>query len=243
VGLGANRGKFSRGASNPGLRDSNYQVNEGIVFVSIKRGIMRRYMLLGLTVLSSCSGDTPRSEPQALQSSGASLVLGSLRQRFFIDDVGPSATRGNTPSLRTVLLGTSDVERFDEQGGRLIARLPDHTRRGRLRPALVRLALRASGAFEVTDETSAMRIRVQRPDATEASAEQTEGWVVYRGGVRGGDVLHRVHAEGTEDFIHFATRPAKEEVRYRVDVSAVAGCAWSATCWNSSTCKAIRGCG
>jgi hypothetical protein len=39
----------------------------------------------------------------------------------------------------------------------------------------------------------------------------------------GADVLHRVHPEGTEDYVVFEERPATEEIVYDVDVAHVAG--------------------
>src|SRR5438094_438277 len=46
---------------------------------------------------------------------------------------------------------------------------------------------------------------------------------LYAGALQGADLVHRPNAEGTEDFVVFDERPAREELDYTVDVSRVAG--------------------
>ncbi len=199
----------------------------------------RRLGLLPLLLLAACSpGASPSSSSSEASSTAlasspqAASLLTSLRQQFLLapppsfapDTLGnlaktfPSRTTEPTP-----LLPPSEVERYEVQDGWVIPNLPESAFRGRLRPARVRLPLRASGAFEVRDEKSGMELRVQRAGGTEAPVEAAEGWALYRGGLRGGDVLHRVHGEGTEDYVYFPSKPEVEELRYTVDVSAVAG--------------------
>ena len=46
---------------------------------------------------------------------------------------------------------------------------------------------------------------------------------LYPGAMAGADVVHRVHAQGTEDYVVFEERPAAEAIAYDVDVTHVAG--------------------
>jgi MYXO-CTERM domain-containing protein len=192
-----------------------------------------RLGLVALWLLAACSPSSS-SSPSSSEPSASSLatspqamsLMTSLRQGFRLVPVVVPAEPGGSPSAPAdpePLLRRSEVERYEVRDGWVIPHLPDHALEGRLRPARVRLPLRASGAFEVKDDTSGLGIRVKRVGGTEAVVEQAEGWAVYRGGLRGGDVVHRVHGEGTEDYVHVATKPEVEELRYVVDVSGVAG--------------------
>ncbi len=188
---------------------------------------------LGVLAVIGCSGDAAPSSSPLGQSSAAlapsqeaQAWLADLRGRFVLTPpalpVAPTRLPSLSPQPRA-LLESSKVEGFEHLDGHLVAKLPAQVFRGITRPARVRLPERADGAFELTDEASGMRLSVTRVGAHAATVEEAEGWAVYRGGAGEGDVLHRVHAEGTEDYVHFAHKPAKEELRYRVDVSAVAG--------------------
>lgn len=191
----------------------------------------------GLVVAAGCIGSpeagSPPAAPTARESMAAKAWLAGLRERFVLPTPEPAPASGTAAAAGSeldredeqgsALLRPSLVERFDRSEGWLLPRLPEHVLRGVVRPATVRLPARVSGAFEVRDDKSGMRLSVTRQGATEAEAEEAAGWAVYRGGVRGGDVLHLVHAEGTEDFVHFASKPERDELRYWVDVSAVAG--------------------
>jgi MYXO-CTERM domain-containing protein len=189
--------------------------------------------LLGslVSVATGCSAEPPAPAPtggaESVASTAAAQLLGDLRQRFVLTPAPqPSGLHGlePLPASPRALLAASQAERWEPREGWLVPHIAEHHRRGLTRPASVRLPQRASGAFELTDDTSGMRLSVVRVGASEASVEQADGWAVYRGGLgAGSDVLHRATAEGTEDFVHLATKPAKEELRYRVDVSAVAG--------------------
>jgi hypothetical protein len=80
-------------------------------------------------------------------------------------------------------------------------------------------------AFEVKleDDTSRLSVRFALTHVQDARIELAGGMALYRGALDGADVVHRVHAEGTEDFVVFETRPAREELSYSVDVSRVPG--------------------
>ncbi len=91
-------------------------------------------------------------------------------------------------------------------------------------PATLDLPRRADGVVHVTDEASRLQIAFSLEGAAPTAAALGEGVVLYAGAAPGGgDLLHVPSAAGTEDLVHFERAPAKEELRYRVDVSRVAG--------------------
>jgi len=57
----------------------------------------------------------------------------------------------------------------------------------------------------------------------ESPVSVARGMVVYPKAFVGADVVHRVHTEGTENYVVFAARPAREEIVYDVDVTEAAG--------------------
>jgi hypothetical protein len=103
------------------------------------------------------------------------------------------------------------------------ARLPPEALRAVNRRAHVALPRRANGAVKLEDETTHVAVSFTLDRVQDTQIETSEGVALYRGALDGADVIHRVHAEGTEDFVVFEQRPAREELRYSVDVSRVAG--------------------
>jgi len=89
----------------------------------------------------------------------------------------------------------------------------------------VELPITADGSVRLTDDTSHLGIGFTMVAAKGSRLATTaEGIALYAGaGPRGADVVHRVHAEGTEDYVVFESRPEREELDYEVDVSQVAG--------------------
>ena len=96
-------------------------------------------------------------------------------------------------------------------------------KRGVVRTAKVELPRAATGSVRVEDDTSQLSVRFTLRDATDAPLAVADGMALYSRAFSGADVVHRVHAEGTEDFVVFEERPAREELVYEVDVSSVAG--------------------
>jgi hypothetical protein len=85
--------------------------------------------------------------------------------------------------------------------------------------ARVTLPETAAGEVELADTTSnvALRFRLQgAPPAERADADSLSLYV-------GAGMALRVSDAGVEDFVSFSTKPAREEVRYSVDVARVAG--------------------
>jgi hypothetical protein len=91
------------------------------------------------------------------------------------------------------------------------------------RGARVALPVHANDPVELEDATSHLSVAFSLDHAQATQVEVDGGMAIYRGALAGADVLHRVHAEGTEDFVVFEARPEREELSYSVDVSKVAG--------------------
>lgn len=91
--------------------------------------------------------------------------------------------------------------------------------------ASVDLPVNADGVARVSDDKSGVaigfRMRGARPSRLTTTSE---GLALYpAAGPEGGDIVHRVHAEGTEDFVAFEAKPEREALEYEVDVSQVPG--------------------
>lgn len=92
-----------------------------------------------------------------------------------------------------------------------------------LRHATVRLPSHGNEMAFVEDDRSQMRLGFALDGAAPVAMLSLDGIAVYPHALDGADVLHRVHPEGTEDFVVFESRPSREELRYHVDVSRVPG--------------------
>jgi hypothetical protein len=103
------------------------------------------------------------------------------------------------------------------------ALLPSEAKQRATRSASVSLPLRASDDVSLEDETTRVAVRFRLSGATDAPLSVADGIAVYVGALGGSDVVHRVHSEGTEDYVVFETRPENESLAYDVDVSRVAG--------------------
>jgi hypothetical protein len=170
-------------------------------------------------------GPASALEPAAADFERADARLRQLRARFVANgaDTARGHAVGSSPAARSVI-GEGVVDRFDAtDDGRLLPRIPELARRGVSRTARVHLPVGAAGEVEVEDVTTRVAIRFALERATDAHAEIARGIALYRGAIDGADLVHRVHAQGTEDFVAFETRPSHEELRYRVDVTRVAG--------------------
>jgi hypothetical protein len=101
--------------------------------------------------------------------------------------------------------------------------LASNAKRRVLRAASVELPAIANGETRLEDDTTHVAVSFALDDASDVPAAVAGGKALYAGAFAGSDVVHRVHAEGTEDYVVFDRRPAREELRYSVDVSRVAG--------------------
>lgn len=88
----------------------------------------------------------------------------------------------------------------------------------------VELPLRSSDPVRLSDNASQLSVSFALDGAAPAELTASDGIAVYAGAAPGGgDILHRVSPTGTEDFVLFVTEPEHKELRYEVDVGAVAG--------------------
>jgi len=160
--------------------------------------------MLVLAALASCgtneviplaNGETPAVD--------AAARIGVLRARFALPPSPTTFERSGADDLRAVF--------------------PESMTRGLARAASVALPVRADGESHVEDVRSHVSVRFRLRETSASAVSFAEGYALYSGALRGADVIHRVHAEGTEDFVVFETRPAQEELRYDVDVSRTPG--------------------
>ncbi len=101
--------------------------------------------------------------------------------------------------------------------------VPLDQQHGISRTASVVLPTRADDAVMLEDDTSHRSIRFSSQNASDSRVTIVDGLALYRGAVAGADVVHRVSAEGTEDFVLFNSKPTREQLDYDVDVNDIAG--------------------
>lgn len=90
--------------------------------------------------------------------------------------------------------------------------------------AEVELPIAAAGPVRVTDRASRIEARFTLDGATPAPFAGARGLALYPGGgPAGADLVHRPSGAGTEDFVIFAERPAREELRYSLETAGFAG--------------------
>ena len=127
-------------------------------------------------------------------------------------------------TLASPLPGTStDISFINETTTQFRAVVPRMPGAGSATFANVLLPYAASGAVVIEDEATKHHVRFSLRGASDASAVAKSGVVTYRGAYHGSDIIQRVGAEGTEDFVKFEAPPEREELVYDVDVSEVAG--------------------
>jgi hypothetical protein len=96
-------------------------------------------------------------------------------------------------------------------------------RDGAIRAASVELPMNACDPVRLEDDMTHVAVTFSLRGASHTELTVAAGMALYQGALDGADVLHRVHAEGTEDYVVFEQRPAREEIAYDVDVSHAAG--------------------
>lgn len=91
--------------------------------------------------------------------------------------------------------------------------------------AEVLLPERSNAGFRVADRTTGLALHATLLGSTEAAAQPSRGAVLYEhGGPDGGNVVHRLTPQGTEDYVSIERQPEASEITYALDVNeAVAG--------------------
>lgn len=187
---------------------------------------------LGLVVLAGAAtgacGPTEGTEASRLAppprvSTSESPWLSQLRDRFQQAETGRHSSDSSDSVERVSLLPRSAAALTLREGGFVAAF--DSPRRGSLvRAARVEIPVRADGELRVSDPASHVGVRVRLEGARARSGEVDGGFVVHRGGHESGaDVLFRPLVEGAEDYLHFAQKPVREAVRYRLSLEGAAG--------------------
>jgi hypothetical protein len=166
---------------------------------------------------------TSESPDESGRAKAAAVV--PVETEAALERVGAIRARFTSPRANEPVIGDGAVLRFERlAGGRVHPVASQRVKGGLSMPARVELPERANGEVSLEDEGSHVAVRFAPMDAVDARLEIARGGLaLYRGAVASGDVVHRVHAEGTEDFVAFDTRPAREVLAYRVDVQRVAG--------------------
>jgi MYXO-CTERM domain-containing protein len=155
---------------------------------------------------------------------GSSPVDASASTMSTLGESSAAAARIADLRTRFRALGVPVPLRFEGDGATHVrAVLPADALRAVPRSARVALPVRANDDVKVEDDTSHLSVGFSLEHVHNAPIELAGGMALYRGALDGADVVHRVHAEGTEDFVIFETRPAHEELSYSVDVSRAAG--------------------
>ncbi|WP_394840333.1 hypothetical protein LVJ94_26000 [Pendulispora rubella] len=167
-----------------------------------------------------------RETNDTLESNGGPLVaeaspeatqtLEALRMRF---QLRPSASLLADPrgvDLAGPVIGRSAAERF-EIGERLHVRPRESTVAGATRRTTLTMPAKANDAFELADRESGVSVEVAVSGAKAAAGAVADGVLVYRRALdEATDLVQRPVEEGTEDYLSFDRRPAREEVRYDV---------------------------
>jgi hypothetical protein len=182
--------------------------------------------------MRGADGGTNASSPTLAQSAGANARIGDLRTRFVLEhrhvDGAPRGASADANAkmraTRMPVLGVALATGFERsESGGLRAVLPTAAKRGVARLATVELPMHADGESQLEDAASRVSVRFRWHDAKASAVAVAGGYALYAGALDGADVIHRVHAEGPEDYVVFETRPAHQELLYEVDVSRVPG--------------------
>jgi hypothetical protein len=180
--------------------------------------------LFVLTAVGGCGAHEPEGAPDASAPlPGAATEarvdtgrarLAAHRARFVREGGAPVLAPGLATYLAT------------ERGDGLRAVVAE-TRVGSAAATTV-LPRRAADPVRLEDDGTHLAVDFTLRGASNSEVVVADGLALYAGaltreGEAPADVIHRAHAEGTEDFVVFERKPAREELVYDVDVSRVAG--------------------
>jgi hypothetical protein len=165
--------------------------------------------------VSLCKADAGHTGIVAIDASVPEAIAESTEARERVADL--RARFGSVIASRA-------ASRFDlSDTSHVRAVIPAAAKRGVVRAATVDLPVVASCDTLLEDDATKVAVKFHLHGARDAKLEVADGVALYRGALAGNDVVHRAHAEGTEDFVVFETRPDVQELAYDVDVARVAG--------------------
>jgi hypothetical protein len=175
--------------------------------------------------------ETPMgSHAQMIGESPAALRrVADLRTRFVLKvTTPPAAPFAVSPQMQVsaeprAALRAGAASGFEVSGDRVQPVMPIEARQGVTRTATASLPVHAADPVRLEDDTSHVAVSFALRGASHVGLTTAQGIALYPGALAGEDVLHRVHPEGTEDYVVFERRPEKEEIAYDVDVSHAAG--------------------
>jgi hypothetical protein len=170
--------------------------------------------VVGSQKAGTTTGPAPTALGNSIDAQAVVARASTFRQKGF------SFTRDRvrlvgTPSERQVLEMTGSVEMRYLGKDKLVPALEGQT-------ALM-FGRAANQPFAMTDVKSGVGVRVSLQGATDAVAERSGGFLVYRGGHEVGDLIHRVSTQGTEDFFVLEQAPRVASVGYDVALDGAAG--------------------
>ena len=166
---------------------------------------MRRWMIICFaTTAVGCSSvpGSPAGKSEGAATRGAGLpdsptaaaMIASYQATF----PGAKGARKGSQSI----LAATPVDHFERVGAQIRPVLSASLHRSANHPASVMLPATADGRVMVKDADSAMSLQVALDGAVAAPAQVAQGFAVYpKGHASGADVIHRVTAHGTEDFL------------------------------------------
>jgi hypothetical protein len=196
------------------------------------RACLSRIGLLATLVCGWSCGVEPtatvsREASPIPESPAAEGRVRDLRERFLLATESPPFALSPSPQPTEEgsrpVLGVSVASGFEQLDGSAHAVIPAQARQGVVRTASVALPLHANDPVRLEDDASHVVVTFALRGASDVAFATAGGLALYPGALAGADVVHRVHAEGTEDYLVFEQRPAHEEIDYEVDVSRVAG--------------------
>jgi MYXO-CTERM domain-containing protein len=188
------------------------------------RGALVRGAGLGLGVLGvlvSCAGgDAPPSGSSggvdAGLASSAHRVTPIARAFRVVPQVGVEFAASHRIAPHDALRGAVATG-FTRDGERYLPVIAANE--PAIHRARVELPSRASAAFHVADATSGLAMHVTMLGASDAAAQIEDGYLAYENalsGAPGAHVIHRPHAEGTEDYVTFDAAPSREAIEYAI---------------------------
>jgi hypothetical protein len=182
--------------------------------------------VFALNGLASCTDDDPgRRDDGALNESSSALVrIEQARAEFLVRDVLSRPSRDGVVTRSThAALGPAVATGFTPAIG---VRASTHIQAkldAAKSTARVEIPRRANDVTIVEDARSHVQVAFGLRGATDTVATLGGGYVLYPGAYEGADIIHRVTGDGTEDFVRFERRPARESLAYDLDISRAAG--------------------
>lgn len=153
--------------------------------------------------------------PASAPSSPSRDLVASLQKRE--RRLEPSVAMAVTEPRKTAVLPASEAESIARTGDAFSPRLAHEPSQGRVSvswPAL------ADQPFTVAHDESSSRVQIKLLGSRPVEAEVVDGYLVYRGAMDGASLVQRPVVDGTEDYVAFERRPAKQQVDYEVELSA-----------------------